>query len=117
MTAGDLLWGLVHHVSLEFLHFHEHHALTLLKDRGILTTFLIVQACALRRALNRTLILPRFWAWCEMDQVATVLETCRKDGGDQVLPFQTPADYLLSFWALPSSPLSYRSIAFLTTLG
>ena len=65
------------------------------------------------RALNRTLILPRFWAWCEMDQVATVLETCRKDGGDQVLPFQTPADYLLSFWALPSSPLSYREYSFL----
>lgn len=67
----------------------------------------------MRRALNRTLILPRFWSWCEMDQVATVLETCRKDGGDQVLPFQTPADYLLSFWALPSSPFNYREHSFL----
>ena len=67
----------------------------------------------MRRALNRTLVLPTFWSWCEMDQVATVLETCRKDGGDQVLPFQTPADYLLSFWALPSSPFSYREYSFL----
>ncbi len=42
-----------------------------------------------------------------------MLETCRKDGGDQVLPFQTPADYLLSFWALPSIPFSYKEYSFL----
>ena len=65
------------------------------------------------RALDRTLILPRFWSWCEMDQVATVLETCRKDGGDQILPFQTPADYLLSMWDLPKSPLKTREYSFL----
>ncbi|CAL5220947.1 g3049 [Coccomyxa viridis] len=70
-------------------------------------------AWAIAWALNRTLVLPRFWSWCEMDQVATVLETCRKDGGDQVLPFQTPADYLLSFWALPSSPFKYKEYSFL----
>ena len=72
-----------------------------------------LQQGAARRALNRTLVLPRFWAWCEMDQVATVLETCTKDGSDQVLPFQTPADYLLNFWALPSSPLKYKEYSFL----
>lgn len=48
-----------------------------------------------------------------MDQVATVLETCRKDGGDQILPFQTPADYLLSMWDLPKSPLKTREYSFL----
>ena len=42
-----------------------------------------------------------------------MLETCTKDGGDQVLPFQTPADYLLNFWVLPSSPLKYREYSFL----
>ena len=64
--------------------------------------------------MNRTLILPRFWSWCEMDQVATVLSTCTKDGGDQALPFQTPADYLLSIPDLRDSPLQTREYSFLT---
>lgn len=42
-----------------------------------------------------------------------MLDSCRKDGGDQVLPFQTPADYLLSMWDLPQSPLKTREYSFL----
>ncbi len=49
-----------------------------------------------------------------MDQVATVLSTCTKDGGDQALPFQTPADYLLSIPDLRDSPLQTREYSFLT---
>lgn len=65
------------------------------------------------RVLNRTLILPRFWSWCEMDQVATVLETCTKDGADQQLPFQTPSDYLLNMYNLPRSPFQTKEYSFL----
>ena len=43
-----------------------------------------------------------------------VLSTCTKDGGDQALPFPTPADYLLSIPDLRDSPLQTREYSFLT---
>ena len=43
-----------------------------------------------------------------------MLSTCTKDGGDQALPFQTPADYLLSIPDLRDSPLQTREYSFLT---
>ena len=42
-----------------------------------------------------------------------MLSTCTKDGGDQALPFRTPADYLLSIPDLRDSPLQTREYSFL----
>jgi hypothetical protein len=34
-------------------------------------------ALAAARMLNRTLLLPRLWCWCDFDESPDVLETCR----------------------------------------
>lgn len=48
-------------------------------------------AAAAARTLNRTLILPKLWAWCDSDQ-PTIMQHCSMEGAQQVAPWQAPTD-------------------------
>ena len=49
-------------------------------------------AAAMALVLNRTLILPRVWAWCDSDNSPSVLATCAFDGAEHSSPWQAPGD-------------------------
>eukprot|EP00892_Ulva_mutabilis_P012572 jgi/Ulvmu1/9688/UM055_0026.1 len=70
-------------------------------------------AFALARALNRTLVLPRFLCYCDQDWYASVLKGCRVDGSDLAQPFVCPLDVLLNPGALDAARLPYRMESYL----
>ena len=49
-------------------------------------------AAAMARVLNRTLILPKVYAWCDTDNSPTIMRDCHFDGAEMHLPFQAPGD-------------------------
>lgn len=49
-------------------------------------------AAAMAIALNRTLILPRVWAWCDSDNAPTIMGNCAFDGAEQSAPWEAPGD-------------------------
>jgi len=44
------------------------------------------------KALGRTLILPRVYAWCDSDNAPTILRDCHFEGAELALPFHAPGD-------------------------
>ena len=55
-----------------------------------------VVRCAACRALNRTLILPQMWCWCDQDADAAILDACINSGTEMQLPFRwTPSHQAL----------------------
>ena len=66
------------------------------------------------RFLNRTLILPQFLAWCDIDHNAAVLEKCATVGSDLQLPFRCPADWYINMRSLEHSQLQLRPSSFLS---
>jgi hypothetical protein len=49
-------------------------------------------AAAMAIALNRTLILPKVWAWCDSDHAPTIMATCAFEGAEQTSPWHAPGD-------------------------
>ncbi|EFN57248.1 expressed protein [Chlorella variabilis] len=52
-------------------------------------------ALAAARMLNRTLVLPTSWCWCDYDWTPHVLEKCKIRVSDLRLPFECPSDFVL----------------------
>jgi hypothetical protein len=63
--------------------------------------------------LNRTLVLPTSWCWCDYDWTPHVLERCKIRGSDLQLPFECPADFLFSLPRMEESGVDYRVAGFL----
>lgn len=71
-------------------------------------------ALAAARMLNRTLVLPTSWCWCDYDWTPHVLERCKIRGSDLRLPFECPADYVFYTPLMDMQPgLDYRVPGFL----
>ncbi|PRW57844.1 glycosyltransferase family 77 [Chlorella sorokiniana] len=71
-------------------------------------------ALAAARMLNRTLVLPTSWCWCDYDWTPHVLERCKIRGSDLRLPFECPADYVFYTPLMDLQPgLNYRVPGFL----
>ncbi|KAI3434762.1 hypothetical protein D9Q98_002822 [Chlorella vulgaris] len=73
-------------------------------------------ALAAARMLNRTLVLPTSWCWCDFDWTPHVLERCKIRGSDLQLPFECPADFLFSLPRMEESGVDYRVAGFLDNL-
>jgi hypothetical protein len=69
-------------------------------------------AAAMAIALNRTLILPKVWAWCDSDHAPTIMAACSFEGAEhQHTPWQAPGDLLFNMDVRPvcSSALGFMS--------
>ena len=49
-------------------------------------------AAAMAKALDRILILPKVWAWCDSDSMLTIMRNCTFDGSEHYPPWQAPGD-------------------------
>jgi hypothetical protein len=75
----------------------------------------ILEASAMATALNRTVIFPTFYCWCDFDWYAVVLDGCAmggapgRSGADLfVKPFECPIDIILNPHTLHRSRFQYR---------
>ncbi|KAL4446836.1 hypothetical protein ABPG77_008080 [Micractinium sp. CCAP 211/92] len=57
-------------------------------------------ALAVARMLNRTLVLPTSWCWCDYDWTPHIVEKCKIRGSDLRLPFECPADFVFHIPAM-----------------
>jgi hypothetical protein len=81
----------------------------------------ILEAAAMATALNRTIVFPKFWCWCDFDWYAVVLDGCAMGGRPGVhgadlfhKPFECPIDVILNPHALYHSNFEYRQERFLS---
>eukprot|EP00892_Ulva_mutabilis_P003418 jgi/Ulvmu1/1448/UM011_0178.1 len=79
-----------------------------------------LEAMAMAHALNRTIIFPKLWCWCDFDWYAVVLDGCAMGGRPGlagadlfVMPFECPIDVLLDAAALYRHGGAYRQERFL----
>ena len=72
-------------------------------------------ALAAARMLNRTLVLPTSWCYCDYDWTPHVLEKCKIRGSDLRLPFECPADFVFHIpqMELQQQPVHFRMPGFL----
>jgi hypothetical protein len=75
----------------------------------------ILEASAMAAALNRTVIFPAFYCWCDFDWYAVVLDGCAmggrpgRSGADLFTkPFECPIDVILNPHALSHTKFQYR---------
>lgn len=80
----------------------------------------ILEASAVAYALNRTIVFPRFWCWCDFDWYAVVLDGCSMGGhpGEHgadlfSMPFECPIDVILNPHNLYHKGFKYRQERFL----
>lgn len=80
----------------------------------------ILEASAVAHALNRTIVFPRFWCWCDFDWYAVVLDGCSMGGhpGEHgadlfSMPFECPIDVILNPHNLYHKGFQYRQERFL----
>lgn len=81
----------------------------------------ILEASAMAAALNRTVVFPRFYCWCDFDWYAVVLDGCAmggrpgRNGADLfAMPFECPIDVILNPHNLYHSGFPYRQERWLT---
>jgi hypothetical protein len=79
-----------------------------------------LEGVAMARALNRTVVFPRFYCWCDFDWYAVVLDGCSMGGAPGAagadlftMPFECPIDVLLNAHALYHRGFPYRQERFL----
>lgn len=73
-------------------------------------------AAGMARVLNRTLILPKVYAWCDVDSAPTIMAACHIEGAEQDTPFHAPGDVLFNMDVLEDGTnyLPWRAHNFLT---
>ncbi|KAL4434049.1 hypothetical protein ABPG75_000490 [Micractinium tetrahymenae] len=77
--------------------------LPLLHKHIIAMSFQLAQfrdALAVSKMLNRTLVLPKSWCWCDYDWTPHIVEKCKIRGSDLRLPFECPADFVFHIPAM-----------------
>lgn len=73
------------------------------------------EALALGRVLNRTVIFPQMYCWCDQDRYPTVLRTCGIEGSDfPNIPFGCPLDTFFNPKQLDAQGFEYRTSGFLS---
>ena len=70
-------------------------------------------ALATARMLNRILVLPKSWCYCDYDWTPHVLEKCKIRGSDLRLPFECPADFVFHIPLMELKNMSFRMPGFL----
>ena len=80
----------------------------------------VLEAVAMAHALNRTIVFPKFYCWCDFDWYAVVLDGCAmggrpgKNGADLFeMPFECPIDVILNPHNLYHRKFEYRQERFL----
>jgi hypothetical protein len=76
---------------------------------------IVLEASAMALALNRTIVFPKFYCWCDFDWYAIVLDGCAmggrpgKNGADLFhMPFECPIDIILNAHHLYHRKVAYR---------
>lgn len=79
-----------------------------------------LEGLALAHALNRTVVFPKLWCWCDFDWYAVVLDGCAMGGRPGVsgadlyeMPFECPIDVIMEAAALYRHSGAYRQERFL----
>ena len=81
----------------------------------------ILEAGAMAFALNRTVVFPKFYCWCDFDWYAVVLDGCSMGGAPGIhgadlfqMPFECPIDVILNPHFLYHGNFQYRQERFLS---